>query len=189
MDTICRAEVLWDNSACISKIMKRVIFITGGQRSGKSKFAQGLAESFSANPVYLATARVWDSDFKKRIERHKRDRGEHWDTLEVDKEIGSLNLKGKTILLDCITLWLTNIYHDNQYNLERSLSKAKEEWDKFSNQDFNLIVVSNEIGMSLHAPDESSRHFADLQGWINQHIAGKADQVYLMISGIPLELK
>lgn len=80
-------------------------------------------------------------------------------------------------------------FHDNQYDLNRSLEEAKAEWDRFIDQDFTLIVVSNEIGMCLHAPDEMSRHFTDLQGWMNQYIAKKADRVYAMISGLPLKLK
>lgn len=169
--------------------MKEIIFVTGGQRSGKSRYAQNLAESLSEKPVYLATARRWDEDFENRIRRHQADRGEQWQTIEKDKEISSLDLSGKTVLLDCITLWLTNIFHDNAYDLNKSVEEAKAEWSKFVDQDFQLIVVSNEIGMCLHAPDEVSRHFTDLQGWINQHIATHADKVVAMISGIPLQLK
>lgn len=169
--------------------MKEIIFVTGGQRSGKSRYAQSLAESMSDKPVYLATARRWDEDFENRIRRHQADRGEQWETIEKDKEISSLDLSGKTVLLDCITLWLTNIFHDNGYDLNKSVEEAKVEWSKFADQDFRLIVVSNEIGMCLHAPDEVSRHFTDLQGWVNQHIATHADKVVAMISGIPLQLK
>ncbi|MGL4227899.1 MAG: bifunctional adenosylcobinamide kinase/adenosylcobinamide-phosphate guanylyltransferase [Tannerellaceae bacterium] len=169
--------------------MKEIIFVTGGQRSGKSRYAQSLAESMSDKPVYLATARRWDEDFENRIRRHQADRGEQWETIEKDKEISSLDLSGKTVLLDCITLWLTNIFHDNGYDLNKSVEEAKAEWSKFADQDFRLIVVSNEIGMCLHAPDEVSRHFTDLQGWVNQHIATHADKVVAMISGIPLQLK
>lgn len=169
--------------------MKEIIFVTGGQRSGKSRYAQSLAESMSDKPVYLATARRWDEDFENRIRRHQADRGEQWETIEKDKEISSLDLSGKTVLLDCITLWLTNIFHDNGYDLNKSVEEAKAEWSNFADQDFRLIVVSNEIGMCLHAPDEVSRHFTDLQGWVNQHIATHADKVVAMISGIPLQLK
>lgn len=169
--------------------MRKIIFITGGQRSGKSRYAQQLAESFSANPVYLATARRWDDDFEQRIRHHQTDRGDAWQTLEVEKQIGTLRLEGRTVLLDCVTLWLTNIFHDRQYDLSSSLKEAIDEWNRFIDQAFRLIVVSNEIGMGLHAPDEGSRHFTDLQGWVNQHIARSADEVFLMVSGIPLQVK
>lgn len=169
--------------------MRKIIFVTGGQRSGKSAFAQNLAESLSDRPVYLATARHWDADFDKRIRLHQEARGDSWETLEEEKHLSKHNLSGKVILLDCITLWLTNIYHDNDYKMQPSLSETKEEWDKFIRQDFTLIVVSNEIGMGLHAMDESTRHFADIHGWINQHIASSADEVYLVVSGIPVKIK
>lgn len=169
--------------------MREIIFITGGQRSGKSRFAQKLTEEYSANPLYLATARRWDDDFEQRIRRHQADRGEQWETIEEEKRLSSLSLAGRTVLLDCITLWLTNIFHDNSYNLDAALEEAKSEWNGFIQQDFRLIVVSNEIGMGLHAPDEASRHFTDLQGWVNQHIAASADKAYMMVSGIPLQLK
>ena len=169
--------------------MREIIFITGGQRSGKSRFAQKLAEEYSSNPLYLATARRWDDDFEQRIRRHQADRGEQWETIEEEKYLRSLSLAGRTVLLDCITLWLTNIFHDNDYNLDAALEEAKSEWNGFIQQDFRLIIVSNEIGMGLHAPDEASRHFTDLQGWVNQHIAASADKAYVMVSGIPLQLK
>lgn len=169
--------------------MSKIIFITGGQRSGKSRYAQSLAESISAKPIYLATARHWDEDFEKRIQRHQSDRGNHWRTIEEEKDLAKLKLDNETVLLDCITLWLTNIFHDNQYDLDKSVAEAKAIWNEFINQNFTLIVVSNEIGMCLHAPDQMSRHFTDLQGWINQHIATSADAVYATISGIPIKIK
>jgi len=148
-----------------------------------------LAEEYSSSPLYLATARRWDDDFEQRIRRHQADRGEQWETIEEEKYLRSLSLAGRTVLLDCITLWLTNIFHDNDYILDAALEEAKSEWNGFIQQDFRLIVVSNEIGMGLHAPDEASRHFTDLQGWVNQHIAASADKAYVMVSGIPLQLK
>lgn len=169
--------------------MRRIIFVTGGQRSGKSSYAQGLAESLSANPLYLATARRWDEDFEQRIKRHQADRGNRWTTIEEDKLLSRHQLNGKTVLMDCVTLWLTNIFDDNNYQLTPSLEEAKAEWDKFTKQDFTLIVVSNEIGMSLHGSNQASRDFTDLQGWVNQHIARNADEVFLLISGIPVKIK
>ena len=169
--------------------MATITFITGGQRSGKSKYAQHLAEKVYTNPVYLATARVWDDDFKKRIERHQSDRGEKWQTIEEEKAISKLHLEGRAVVLDCVTLWLTNIFHDNDYNVDLSLKEAIAEWDSFTSQKMLLMVVSNELGMGIHAESEISRKFSDLQGWMNQYIASKADDVYLMISGIPVKIK
>ncbi|OPZ53936.1 MAG: Bifunctional adenosylcobalamin biosynthesis protein CobP [Bacteroidetes bacterium ADurb.BinA012] len=166
-----------------------IIVITGGQRSGKSSFAQQLARGFSSEPVYLATARQWDQDFEKRIARHRSDRGDAWRTVEEEKHISRPDLTGQTVVLDCITLWLTNIYYDHEYNAEASLKWAMEEWDRFIERDFRLIVVTNEIGMGVHAQSETARHFTDLQGWMNQYIARKAPEVYLMVSGIPVKVK
>ncbi|MDP3912709.1 MAG: bifunctional adenosylcobinamide kinase/adenosylcobinamide-phosphate guanylyltransferase [Bacteroidota bacterium] len=169
--------------------MAQITFITGGARSGKSSFAQKLAESASPNPVYLATARVWDEDFRLRIERHRNDRSPHWINIEQEKEISACEVDGQTVLLDCITLWLTNIFFDNQFNTDRSLKEAKAEWNRFIKKEMNLIVVSNELGMGVHPAEESARKFADLQGWMNQHIAQQASEVFLMISGISVKIK
>ncbi|MBI9065916.1 MAG: bifunctional adenosylcobinamide kinase/adenosylcobinamide-phosphate guanylyltransferase [Salinivirgaceae bacterium] len=169
--------------------MTKITFITGGARSGKSSFAQKLAEELSASPVYLATARIWDKDFQKRVNRHKAERGEHWQTIEEEKQLSTLILHDKTVVLDCITLWLTNIFHDNKYHVEKSLAEAKKEWDKFVRNDFQLLVVSNELGMGVHPEHESARKFIDLQGWMNQYIANTAHIVYLMVSGLPVKIK
>ena len=169
--------------------MAQITFITGGTRSGKSSYAQKLAESLSETPVYLATARIWDDDFRLRIERHQNDRGPHWINIEEEKKISACSVDGKTVLLDCITLWLTNIFFDNQFDTDRSLEEAKSEWNRFIQKDMTLIVVSNELGMGIHPIEESARKFADLQGWMNQYIAQQSEEVFLMISGIPVKIK
>ncbi|MEI7596713.1 MAG: bifunctional adenosylcobinamide kinase/adenosylcobinamide-phosphate guanylyltransferase [Bacteroidota bacterium] len=169
--------------------MAIITFITGGQRSGKSRYAMQLAENISYNPIYLATARVWDEDFKQRIIRHQSDRNETWQTIEEEIAISKLNVDNRTVLLDCITLWLTNIFSDNEYDVQKSLDIAKQEWDLLAKKNMQLIVVSNELGMGIHAETEVARKFADLQGWMNQYIAKTATTVYLMISGIQLKIK
>lgn len=169
--------------------MAKVIFVTGGQRSGKSSFAMQKALELSKNPVYLATARIWDNDFKDRIEKHKSDRTENWLNIEEEKEISKHDLTNKVVVLDCITLWLTNFFFDTNYNVDLSLTQAKAEWNKFIAQDATVIVISNEIGMGTHAETPAARKFTDLQGWINQNIAKNADEVILMVSGIPMKIK
>ncbi len=169
--------------------MRRIIYISGGQRSGKSDFAQRMAEELSDNPTYLATAKCWDKEFEKRIERHKASRGEHWCNIEQEHYISQLELEGRVVLMDCVTLWLTNIFSDCNYDLEASLAEAKHEWNLFIQKEFTVIVVSNEIGMGVIPMERSSRAFVDLQGWMNQYIAASADDVYTMISGIPLRIK
>ncbi len=169
--------------------MKKLTFITGGARSGKSSYAQKSALKLSENPVYLATARVWDDDFNLRIQRHKQDRGDEWQTIEVNKYLDKLNLDGKILVLDCITLWLTNIFHDNEYDFDKSLVEAKKIWNNFITKDITVFAVSNELGMGVHAEHNIARKFVDLQGFINQYIAGMASDVYLMVSGIPVKIK
>jgi adenosylcobinamide kinase/adenosylcobinamide-phosphate guanylyltransferase len=166
-----------------------IIYVTGGERSGKSSFAQQQALNFSGSPVYLATAHIWDDDFRARIERHKADRDNRWTTVEEEINLSQHDFTGKVVLLDCITLWLTNIYSKNDYDCNRSLMFAKEEWQRLIQQNFTLIVVSNEIGMGGHASGEAQRKFTSLQGWMNQHIAQQAHKAFLMVSGLPLTLK
>jgi adenosylcobinamide kinase/adenosylcobinamide-phosphate guanylyltransferase len=168
---------------------KSVIFITGGERSGKSRYAQDLAFQFTGNPIYLATARQWGGDFKSRIIRHQQDRDKRWRTLEEEKNIGRFTFRGETVVIDCITLWLTNFFVDLKNDIEACLEQCKKEIDQIIVQDANWIIVSNEIGMGLHANTEVGRKFTELQGWMNQYIAERADKVIFMVSGIPLVIK
>jgi len=165
-------------------------FITGGQRSGKSSFAQRLALKKTSNPVYLATARIWDEDFNQRVQRHRSDRGPEWTNLEEPVNLSHAEVTGRVVVLDCITLWLTNLFFDHQEKpVDETLTMAKEEFDRLLEKDATLIVVSNEIGLGGHAGNAVARHFTDLQGWMNQYIAAQADEVVMMVSGLPLHLK
>ena len=168
---------------------RNVIVITGGQRSGKSSYAQKLALSLSSNPVYLATSRVWDEEHRTRIVRHQADRGQEWTNLEEEKFLSKHNLAGRVVLVDCVTLWATNFFFDNKADVALSLSQLKTEFEKLTSQDATFIFVTNEIGLGGISADELQRKFTDLQGWFNQHIAGIAGKVILMTSGIPLVLK
>lgn len=169
--------------------MNQTTLITGGQRSGKSSYAQTMAESLSNQPVYLATARHWDEDFTQRIKRHQADRDNRWQTVETDRYLSDINMSGAVVLVDCITLWLTNIFHDLNYDVDAALEEAKNEWSRFVAMNNRLIVVTNELGMGIHATNEVSRKFTDLQGWTNQFIAKNAEEVILMVSGIPMKVK
>jgi adenosylcobinamide kinase / adenosylcobinamide-phosphate guanylyltransferase len=166
-----------------------IYFITGGERSGKSKYAQKLGLSLSNRPVYVATSRVFDEDFKSRVKRHQKERGEKWEVIEEEKKISSLNLKKKVVVIDCVTLWITNFWIDTEYDLEKSLKQIKHEFDLLCKIDCVLIIISNEIGMGIHADTANGRKFIELQGWVNQYIAENADNVTFMISGIPINIK
>ncbi|PWK17304.1 adenosylcobinamide kinase /adenosylcobinamide-phosphate guanylyltransferase [Arcicella aurantiaca] len=163
--------------------------ITGGARSGKSSFAQNLALSFSQSPIYVATAQQWDDDFQERIKRHQSDRDERWTTIEEQMYIGSLPIDNQTIVLDCATLWLTNFFIEEKYNIDICLEKAKIEIDLLADKEGNFIFITNELGMGVHAETAMGRKFTDLQGWVNQYLASKATKVTLMVSGIPVTIK
>ncbi|AZJ31590.1 MULTISPECIES: bifunctional adenosylcobinamide kinase/adenosylcobinamide-phosphate guanylyltransferase [Tenacibaculum] len=166
-----------------------IYYISGGERSGKSSYAQKLAESLSDTPIYLATSRIWDEDFKQRVDRHISDRDERWTTVEEEKWLSNVISEKQTVVVDCVTLWLTNFFVDTKYDIEKALEIAKEEINKLVGIDANIIIISNEIGMGLHANSESGRKFTQLQGWTNQHIAKLADKATFMVSGLPLTLK
>ncbi len=164
-------------------------YITGGERSGKSNFAQDLALSFSPTPKYIATSRIWDDDHRKRIDRHIADRDARWTSIEEEKNIAAVIAPHDVVVIDCVTLWLTNFYMDTQNNVAESLELAKIEFDKLRDLEAHIIIISNEIGMGVHAQTEIGRKFTELQGWMNQHIAKHANKATVMISGIPLTLK
>ncbi len=170
--------------------MATIHLITGGQRSGKSSYAQQLALEQSESPVYLATSRIWDDNFKERVERHKNDRGSNWKNIEIDVKIADACVEGKVVLVDCITLWLTNLFFDNkELSTDAVLKIAKDEFNRMIKQDASFIIVTNEIGMGGHAANEVALRFTDLQGWMNQFIASLANEVTLMVSGIPVKIK
>ena len=169
--------------------MKKIILITGGQRSGKSSFAEKTALSLSDNPVYIATARVWDEEFRLRVLRHQTSRGPQWTNIEEEKELSRHDLAGRVIVIDCVTLWCTNYFFDLESDVQQSLEEVKSEFDRFTSQDATFIFVTNEIGLGEVSANELQRKFTDLQGWVNQYIASKADEVIMMVSGISIKIK
>ena len=177
--------------------MKRIILITGGQRSGKSSKAEELALSLSDHPVYLATAHIWDEEFSERVRRHQERRGPQWTNIEEEMTLSKHDVTGRVVVIDCVTLWLTNILYSEELRvkseefatLNSSLNLAKAEFDKFTETDATYIFVTNEIGSGGVSDNALQRKFTDLQGWMNQYIASKADEVILMVSGLPVVIK
>ena len=174
--------------------------ITGGQRSGKSEEAERLALSLSAAPVYMATAHIWDEEFRERVRRHQERRGPEWTNIEEEIYLSRHDVSDRVVLIDCVTLWLTNLFFENQGDrsvdsalnhgpVSMILEKAKAEFDRFTGQDATFIFVTNEIGLGGVSENALQRQFTDLQGWMNQYIAKKADEVILMVSGIPMRIK
>lgn len=174
--------------------MKRIILITGGQRSGKSVLAEQMALRLSAAPVYIATAHIWDDEFKRRVDKHKERRGSQWTNIEEEKFLGNIHIYNKVAVIDCLTLWCTNFYFEfssgnDAPDISSILSRIEEEFDKFTAQDATFIFVTNEIGSGGVSDNAVQRHFTDLLGWFNQYVASKADDVYLTVSGIPVKIK
>jgi len=182
----------------------KIIFITGGARSGKSSFALNEASKIKGQKAYIATAEALDSEMKKRIERHKKGRGNDWDTFEEPIKIADLiktvGDKYKVVLVDCLTLWLSNILtraqnteHRTQIiedNIQRLIDVSKDFSVCSLGSGFcNLYVVSNEVGMGIVPDNKLAREFRDWAGFLNQKIAETADEVYLVTAGIPMRIK
>lgn len=169
--------------------MKQIILITGGARSGKSSYAEELALKLSEHPIYMATARIWDEEFRQRVQKHQERRGPEWTNIEEDKYLSKYKVEGRVVLIDCVTLWCTNFFFDHQSSVKEALDEAKQEFDLFTKQDATFIFVTNEIGLGGTSENLIQRKFTDMQGWMNQYIASKADEVTLMVCGIPVTVK
>jgi len=168
--------------------MKKIILITGGARSGKSRYAEELALSLSQHPVYVATAHVWDEEFRDRVKKHQERRGPEWTNIEEEKQLSRHDLTGRVAVIDCITLWCTNYFFELQ-EVDAALDALKAEFDAFTAHDATYIFVTNEIGMGGVSENAVQRKFTDLQGWMNQYVASQADEVILMVSGIAVKVK
>ena len=168
--------------------MKQIILITGGQRSGKSRKAEEVALGIVDNPVYLATAHIWDDEFRERVRRHQERRGPQWTNIEEEKYLSRYDLTGRAVVVDCVTLWLTNFFFENS-DVDQTLEAVKAEFDRFTDHDATFIFVTNEIGSGGVSENAIQRKFTDLEGWMNQYIASCANEVILMVSGIAVQIK
>ena len=171
--------------------MSRIILITGGQRSGKSAYAERLALSLAPNPVYLATAHIWDDEFHERVRRHQERRGLEWTNIEEERWLSQHDLQGRVVLIDCLTLWATNFFYADgtETSVDDALATLQAEFDRLTAQDATFIIVTNEIGSGGTPVNDVQRRFTDLLGWLNQYVASKADEVVLMVSGIAVKVK
>ncbi len=168
--------------------MNSSYFLLGGARSGKSRNAEKLALSLDARPAYVATSRIWDEDHRARIDRHRADRSPAWEVFEEEKFPSRLPLAGRVVLVDCLTLLLTNYFVDDT-DRNRALASAQEEVERMLAVPATWIFVSNEVGMSLHAETEVGRKFTDAQGFLNQFLAARVSTVLLVVAGIPVPVK
>jgi adenosylcobinamide kinase/adenosylcobinamide-phosphate guanylyltransferase len=171
---------------------KRIYFITGGSRSGKSAFAEQLASPIEGRRAYLATAQALDAEMVARIGKHRRDRGAAWDTYEeplaVAELLQKLSNRYDIVLLDCLTLWLSNVmaHRSNDAAVTACSEELVLAMKGFGG---SLIVVSNEVGLGIVPDNPLARKFRDCAGLLNQKVAQSADEVYFTVSGIPMRMK
>lgn len=177
--------------------MPRTIFITGGARSGKSRFAEQLALEFGAPLCYLATAQSLDNEMEERIRRHQQRRGHDWQTTEeplhLTQTLACCDGNYSAVLVDCLTLWLTNLlmlYEDlGEQTEERIMDDVHRLAATLRGMTTPVILVSNEVGMGIVPEHHLGRLFRDIAGQANQIIATAACEAWLVASGIPLKLK
>ncbi|CDZ33796.1 bifunctional adenosylcobinamide kinase/adenosylcobinamide-phosphate guanylyltransferase [Neorhizobium galegae] len=166
-----------------------VTLVLGGARSGKSGFSERLAKESGLERHYIATGRAYDDEMHERIARHRADRGGGWTTHEVPldlvERLTEIDAPGRVILVDCLTLWLTNLMMD-----ERDIDTAAATLvGLFGSLSAKLIVVSNEVGLGIVPDNKMAREFRDHAGRLHQRIAASADEVFFVAAGLPLRMK
>ncbi len=176
--------------------MSQITFITGGARSGKSRFAEQLATGYGAPLGYLATAQSLDNEMEQRIGRHRQRRGDDWSTVEEALQLAQAltvhDGRFNVILVDCLTLWLSNLLLDEEPGEKtetRILDDVQGLATTLGNMTTPVVIVSNEVGMGIVPENRLARIFRDIAGQANQIIAAAADEAWLVASGIPLRLK
>lgn len=166
-----------------------ISLILGGTRSGKSNFAQHFAEQSNRQLIYVATAEAFDEEMTDRISRHQHDRGPQWQTVEetlnLAAAIANHSNPQTTLLVDCLTIWLSNVMLADQ-NITAAVDGLVEALSSASGA---VILVSNEVGSGIVPESALGRQFRDEAGWMNQRIAAAADDVALITAGLPLWLK
>jgi len=174
--------------------------VLGGARSGKSRFAEQAAMDSNLDVIYVATATIYDDEMQQRIDRHISDRPDHWLTVEEPLLLAQVlkqhSVVDKCILVDCLTLWLTNVLMaeqdqetDDLQPLKSFSAYKKELLETLASLPGQVILVSNEVGQGIVPMGALSRRFVDEAGWLHQDIARIAQKVTLVVAGLPLQLK
>ena len=165
--------------------------ITGGARSGKSRYGEQRTRQLGNRLAYVATAEAKDQEMAQRIATHRKSRGDDWITveepLEVRAALAALRGKADCALVDCVTLWISNLVLSQGTNEARQ--NVEDLIRSFPGLNFHLIFVTNEVGWGIVPDNELAREFRDLAGWTNQRLAEVAHEVILMVSGIPVIVK
>lgn len=166
----------------------KLTFVLGGARSGKSRHAEALVERLPSPWTYIATAEAYDDEMVERIALHRSRRGAGWETIDAPHHLGASLLTvppERPVLIDCLTLWLTNRMLDEaDIDMESAVLEAA-----LLAREGPLVVVSNEVGLGIVPDNALARRFRDEQGRLNQRIAAFADEVVLMVAGLPLKVK
>lgn len=170
-------------------MIRSTLFVLGGARSGKSRYAQSRAEAASGDPVFIATAEAFDDEMRERIARHRADRDTRWRTVEAPRElpaaIDALNDANAMVLVDCLTLWVSNLLL-----ADADIPAAgRELCHAIAQFEGALVLVANEVGLGIVPDNALARQFRDAAGLLNQSVASAADEVVLLTAGLPLVLK
>ncbi len=175
--------------AAMPQLNSGVTFILGGARSGKSSFAEGLIKSSGLDAIYVATGRAWDEEMSVRIDLHKKQRGSLWRTIEEPLDLldtlQGVAGEGKAVLVDCLTLWLTNLMMDER-NITAETRQLVEALPKLQG---SIVLVSNEVGLGIVPENRMARDFRDHAGRLHQAVAQAAATVYFVAAGLPLTMK
>ena len=167
----------------------QVVLVLGGARSGKSHFAEQLVCASGHERHYLATGRAYDDEMVQRIARHRVDRGEGWVThevpLDLPQHLARVDAPGRAILVDCLTLWVTNLMM-GESDMAAAGDALVAQLDTCSAQ---VVLVSNEVGLGIVPDNRMAREFRDHAGRLHQRIAAMADEAYFIAAGLPLKLK
>ena len=166
-----------------------VVFVTGAVRSGKTRYALSRAEALGPRRVYLATAQALDDEMRDRIQRHQAERGAGWVTAEVPLAVpAALRSMEGVVLLDCLTLWLSNLYMDGR-GPEAVAAATRDLAAALAETAADVVVVSNEVGWGIVPVDAMTRRYRDELGWLSQAVAAVASEVWLTVAGLPMRVK
>jgi len=172
--------------------MKRVVLVTGGARSGKSRYALDLARRRDGKKVFIATAEPTDDEMRERIRKHRDSRGHSFETVEEPLDPGrairSLAGDVEVAVVDCLTVWLGNLMHRCTPG-DGGLPQVASLLEAVRDPPCDLVIVTNEVGMGIVPENDMARGFRDIAGGANQEVAALADRVVLMVSGVPVVVK
>lgn len=165
------------------------VLVLGGARSGKSRFSENLVLSTASQAHYVATGRAWDDEMRERIAEHRNRRGPQWTTheepLDLVGMLQSLDSTGNVILVDCLTLWVTNLMMEER-DIEAEFARLA---GHIESAKAHIVFVSNEVGLGIVPENRMAREFRDHAGRLNQLVAEKVNEVYFIAAGLPLKMK